>query len=41
MHNTEFAVARNFIIYGHERYTDADMQDIIDAINKVTEYYAK
>ena len=41
MHNAEEAVAKNFIIYENERYTDDDMKDIIDAINKVTEYYLK
>ena len=39
--NADLAVAQNFLIYGHERYGDDDMKDIIDAINKVTEYYIR
>ena len=39
MRNAEEAVANNFIIFAHEKYSDADMKDIIDAIDKVTEYY--
>ena len=41
MSNAREAIEKNFIIFAHERYTDADIKDVIDAINKVTEYYLK
>ena len=41
MHNAIFACETNFNIAMHESYGEQEIQDIITALNKVSEYYAK